>query len=79
MFAGAAGKARFGYLLEEQEEDGKSQSSPLLHVYCFSKAADPERDALDVRSSCRICLTGSLSTRLVRFVFVGVLYDSLVV
>jgi hypothetical protein len=45
VFAGAEGKARFGYLLEGDSPP----SPPLLHVYCFSKAADPERDALDVR------------------------------
>lgn len=47
VFAGAEGRARFGYLLEG--EGGKGKEGPTLHVYCFSKAADPERDALDVR------------------------------
>lgn len=52
VFAGAEGKARFGYLLEQQ---GQQQGQgPMLHVYCFSKAADPERDALDVR--LRVCM-----------------------
>lgn len=27
------------------------QTPPMLHVYCFSKAADPIADALQVRSS----------------------------
>ena len=52
VFAGAEGKARFGYLLEQQ---GQQQGQgPMLHVYCFSKAADPELDALDVR--LRVCM-----------------------
>lgn len=52
MFAGAEGKARFGYLLEGNDNDGGKGGGegPTLHVYCFSKAADPERDALDVRA-----------------------------
>ena len=49
VFAGAEGRARFGYLLDQQQQGGQGQG-PMLHVYCFSKAADPERDALDVRA-----------------------------
>ena len=46
VFRGEENRERFRYLVQPQQDAGSS-SSPMVHVYCFTKADDPERDVLD--------------------------------